>query len=149
MIVYNLSCDFEYCVQREQSLWWLNGDRVWRTEQGRRGDHSTIQKFWGAERSRKKLPVYKWDTEFPLPHYHVPRLGLRQLWCLVFYSWNYTMGQVQVVATAFVCFFFLFALGILFMSHFTGTNKDMGSREDAGALLTKLHRVPPDTAKSN
>lgn len=48
------------------------------------------------------------------------------------------MGQVQVVATAFVCFFFLFILEILFMSHFTGTNKDMGPREDAGALLTKL-----------
>lgn len=53
------------------------------------------------------------------------------------------------MATAFVCFFFLFVLGILFMSHFTGTNKDMGPREDAGALLTKLHRVLPDTAKSN
>lgn len=53
------------------------------------------------------------------------------------------------MATAFVCFFFLFALGILFMSHFTGTNQDMGPGEDAGALLTKAYGVPPDTAKSN
>lgn len=35
------------------------------------------------------------------------------------------------------------------MSHFTGTNKDMGPGEDAGALLTEAYGGPPDTAKAN